>query len=218
MHDPNLLDKLPVFTTPHQQITFYADDPSSHQQLLSIINPYDFFVKFKILVSPDCSKYSVSDAHGTIKPHHTATVTLHHLAVNSSNIGVTEKIRVFLYSTVDRTKVSGKRDLSVVLLDSAPKERLRSHEVDRFQQLEASSAVQGQLRQQPLPVPIVQEQRSNNKALYIIAIILGILVLAMPKEGDVNEYFPNILPRPTSEMKQMACFLLGILCTLLFQS
>ncbi|KAF8792369.1 Motile sperm domain-containing protein 1 [Argiope bruennichi] len=199
MHDPNLLDKLPVFTTPHQQITFYADDPSSHQQLLSIINPYDFFVKFKILVSPDCSKYSVSDAHGTIKPHHTATVTLHHLAVNSSNIGVTEKIRVFLYSTVDRTKVSGKRDLSVVLLDSAPKESQRSNLITLC------------------VIPIILE-RSNNKALYIIAIILGILVLAMPKEGDVNEYFPNILPRPTSEMKQMACFLLGILCTLLFQS
>ncbi|GBM76944.1 hypothetical protein AVEN_132439-1 [Araneus ventricosus] len=177
----------------------------------------DFLIS--VLVSPDCSKYSVSDAHGTIKPHHTATVTLHHLAVNASNIGVTDKVRVYMYSTVDRTRVSGKRDLAIVLLDSAPKERLRSHEVDRFQQLEASSAAQGQqLRQQPLPVPIVQEQRSNNKVLYIAAIILGILVLAMPKEGDINEYFPNILPRPTSEMKQMACFLLGILCTLLFQS
>ncbi|GBM76941.1 hypothetical protein AVEN_132437-1 [Araneus ventricosus] len=51
MHDPSLLDKLPVFTTPHQQITFYADDPSSYQQLLSIINPYDFFVKFKNVCS-----------------------------------------------------------------------------------------------------------------------------------------------------------------------
>ncbi|KAF8792368.1 Motile sperm domain-containing protein 1 [Argiope bruennichi] len=209
MHDPNLLDKLPVFTTPHQQITFYADDPSSHQQLLSIINPYDFFVKFKILVSPDCSKYSVSDAHGTIKPHHTATVTLHHLAVNSSNIGVTEKIRVFLYSTVDRTKVSGKRDLSVVLLDSAPKESQRSNLIT----LCVIPIILG-----ILVFSMTTGERSNNKALYIIAIILGILVLAMPKEGDVNEYFPNILPRPTSEMKQMACFLLGILCTLLFQS
>lgn len=39
--------KLPVFTTPQQQITFYADNPDSFKRILVIYNPYDFLVKFK---------------------------------------------------------------------------------------------------------------------------------------------------------------------------
>ncbi|GFY41021.1 motile sperm domain-containing protein 1, partial [Trichonephila inaurata madagascariensis] len=210
---------LPVFTTPSQQITFYADDPTTYTQHLSIINPFDFFVKFKILVSSqDCSKYTVNTSCGTIKPHHTATVTLYHTAVNPNNVNIIDKVRVVMYSTVQQARISGKRDLSVVLLECAPKEKLHSQEVDRFQQLEASSAAQGLLRQQPLPVPIVQEQRSNNKIIYLVAIILGVITLAMPKEGDVSEYFPNVLPRPTSEMKLMVSYLLGVITVLLLQS
>ncbi|GFT84313.1 motile sperm domain-containing protein 1 [Nephila pilipes] len=84
--------------------------------------------------------------------------TLYHTAATSNNVGIIDKVRVVMYSTAQQARVSGKRDLSVVLLECAPKERLHSHEVDRFQQLEANSAAQGLLRQQPLPVPIVQER------------------------------------------------------------
>lgn len=41
------VDNLPVFTHPYEQITFYADDPSTHKQIVSILNPYEFQVKFK---------------------------------------------------------------------------------------------------------------------------------------------------------------------------
>lgn len=38
--------KLPIFVFP-QTITFYLDDQSSHKQVLTLYNPYDFPVKFK---------------------------------------------------------------------------------------------------------------------------------------------------------------------------
>lgn len=38
--------KLPVFVFP-QNITFYLDDQSTHKQILTLYNPYDFPVKFK---------------------------------------------------------------------------------------------------------------------------------------------------------------------------
>lgn len=40
-------NKLPVFTTPQQQITVFADDPLSYKQILTIYNPYEFSVKFR---------------------------------------------------------------------------------------------------------------------------------------------------------------------------
>lgn len=51
--------------------------------------------------------------------------------------------------------------------------------------------------------------QTNNKLMYIAVLVLGSLILAMPKEGDFSEYFPRVFPRPTSEMKFMITFCLG---------
>jgi hypothetical protein len=42
--------KLPVFVFP-QNITFYLDDQSTHKQILTLYNPYDFPVKFKGMIN-----------------------------------------------------------------------------------------------------------------------------------------------------------------------
>ncbi|GIY27258.1 hypothetical protein CDAR_446271 [Caerostris darwini] len=211
----------PVYTKPLRQITFYAADKSSYSQPLSILNPYDFQVKFKITLS-DSSKYRITDDFGVssscgfIQPRHLATLTVHHVAVNSSNIGVTDKVYVQVYHS-QKPRLSGKKELAIVLLDSAHRQGLHSLE-DQFQNVESSTSAQRHLGQQPLPQPLVQEQRVSNKILYIIAIIIGVLILFMPKEGDFSAYFPSIFPRPTYEMKFMVCYLLGIASVLLFQS
>jgi len=38
--------KLPLFVFP-TSLNFYSDDPSSHQQLLTVYNPYNFSLKYK---------------------------------------------------------------------------------------------------------------------------------------------------------------------------
>lgn len=38
--------KLPVFVFP-QNITFFLDDQSTHKQVLTLYNPYDFPIRFK---------------------------------------------------------------------------------------------------------------------------------------------------------------------------
>ena len=38
--------KLPVFVFP-SALTFFSDDQSSHKQVLTLYNPYDFPLKFK---------------------------------------------------------------------------------------------------------------------------------------------------------------------------
>lgn len=37
---------LPVFVFP-QSLTFYADEQSSHKQVLTVYNPYEFTLRFK---------------------------------------------------------------------------------------------------------------------------------------------------------------------------
>ena len=44
---PRLVDgKLPVFVFP-TEIVYYVDDRSSHKQVLTVYNPYEFTLKFK---------------------------------------------------------------------------------------------------------------------------------------------------------------------------
>lgn len=46
-HSPQKSDgKLPVFVFP-SSLNFYSDDQSSHKQVLTLYNPYEFPLKFK---------------------------------------------------------------------------------------------------------------------------------------------------------------------------
>ena len=40
------LKRLPVFVFP-SSVNFYAEDSSSHKQVVTLYNPYEFLVKFK---------------------------------------------------------------------------------------------------------------------------------------------------------------------------
>ena len=76
---------------------------------------------------------------------------VHHKAVIPSNIGVTDTVRIQLYTT-GQNRANGKKDLQITLLSSAQREKAQpqSLDTDRFQQLEADSAALGHLRQHPL--------------------------------------------------------------------
>ena len=45
--------KLPVFVFP-ASVTFYADDQSSHKQVLTLYNPYEFVLRFR---GENCDNY-----------------------------------------------------------------------------------------------------------------------------------------------------------------
>ena len=51
--------RLPVFVFP-TNVAFYSDDPQSHTRVITIYNPYDFPLNYKIL-STDPNKYSVTE-------------------------------------------------------------------------------------------------------------------------------------------------------------
>lgn len=206
--------RLPVFTTPQQQINFYADDPQTFKQILTLYNPYDFLVKFKLFCT-DRSKYTVSFSQGQIKSNHSVDIVVQHKAVIPTNIGVTDVIRIQVYSS-GQVRSSGKKDISIILLSTAPRERAPPPTMDteQFQQLEVDSAAAGHLRQNPL----MHERNTNVIILYSFLIVVFVTFLSLPKVGDESELLPESMPRPTCEMKIWAAFVLGIVTALLIRT
>ncbi|XP_067903165.1 motile sperm domain-containing protein 1 isoform X3 [Heterodontus francisci] len=106
---PELVEgNLPVFVFPTELI-FYADDQSTHKQVLTLYNPYEFALKFKVLCTAP-NKYVVVDAAGAVKPqccvdigsiqlsgllgHFRGHARVNHVAVGlESHVGQTSVIR-----------------------------------------------------------------------------------------------------------------------------
>lgn len=204
-------NKLPVFTTPQQQIVFFADDPLSSKQILTIYNPYEFLVKFRILCT-DCSKYTVSAPQGVVKPHHTTDIVVQHKAVIPSNIGVSDTVRVQLYTFGHRT--SGQKDIQITLLNSSQREKIPLPNLDTsFQQLEVDSADLVPLRQHPL----AQERNTNGVIIHFCVIFVCIVILLMPKVGDTSD-LPESIPRISYDIKLWTAFILGMCLVLLIKT
>ncbi|ELU07474.1 hypothetical protein CAPTEDRAFT_140351 [Capitella teleta] len=90
---PPLVDgKLPVFIFP-TSVNFFTDDQSSHKQVLTLYNPYDFLLKFKIL-STSPQRYSVVDSEGSIKARCCVDIVIRHKDVCVRNEGMRDKFRV----------------------------------------------------------------------------------------------------------------------------
>ncbi|XP_054719222.1 motile sperm domain-containing protein 3-like, partial [Uloborus diversus] len=194
-----------VVTCPPQQIIFYADDPSSHRQVLQVFNNYTIPMRFRITCT-DCIKYTVSYSEGLIRPHHSVNVVLHHKAVCPKNIGVSDKVRVELYSD-EQCRAGGRNDLKITLLASRPVEQtpLPLPESDRFHPLEADDVSSGSLKQHPMS----HDRTRNNVILKFVGLLFAFIVLYLPLE--IEDYFPSFIPKPSSHQKCFACYLLDFL-------
>ncbi|XP_015589431.1 motile sperm domain-containing protein 1 isoform X1 [Cephus cinctus] len=125
--------KLPVFVFP-QSITFYLDDQSTHKQVLTLYNPYDFPVKFKVLCTAP-NKYKVVDPEGTIKARCCVDIVVRHTALLIANCNATDKFRIQMQEHPSK-QVMGKRDVEARLLNGTSETTGRAtpdHEM--FQQL-----------------------------------------------------------------------------------
>ncbi|NXX70935.1 MSPD1 protein, partial [Spizella passerina] len=90
---PELVEgNLPVFVFPTELI-FYADDQSTHKQVLTLYNPYEFALKFKVLCTTP-NKYAVVDATGAVKPQCCVDIVIRHKDVRASYYGVIDKFRL----------------------------------------------------------------------------------------------------------------------------
>ncbi|XP_069319085.1 motile sperm domain-containing protein 1 isoform X2 [Eulemur rufifrons] len=128
---PELVEgNLPVFVFPTELI-FYADDQSTHKQVLTLYNPYEFALKFKVLCTTP-NKYVVVDAAGAVKPQCCVDIVVRHRDVRSCHYGVIDKFRLQV-SEQSQRKALGRKEVVATLLPSA-KEQQKEEEDKRIKE------------------------------------------------------------------------------------
>ncbi|ESP04352.1 hypothetical protein LOTGIDRAFT_136347 [Lottia gigantea] len=197
---PKLSDgKIPIFVFP-TSLTFYTDDQASHKQVLTLYNPYDFALKFKVL-STTPRKYTVVDSEGTIRPRCCVDVVIRHVDICMNNEGVKDKFRIQV-SEYGQRKILGKKDVLSVLF---PKKETGPQTEENFHSLPHNCI------NNFLQVNFIFTGRSGTGPSYIIIFtaIMCIAALALPTQGDkLESKWPDYLHLSFSQ-KLIAAYILG---------
>ncbi|XP_011173500.1 motile sperm domain-containing protein 1 isoform X1 [Solenopsis invicta] len=219
--------KLPIFVFP-QSITFYLDDQSTHKQVLTLYNPYEFPVKFKVL-STAPYKYQVVDPEGVIKASSCVDIVVRHTAVLATNCNVIDKFRIQMYEYPNK-QIIGKRDVEAKLLPGIMDTAGRATpDPDIFQQLPINENKQQETyalisRNKTMDLTIMN--LSSNKLLLhvngalggtnhvaLIAGIICIIGLLLPTEGEQNHRLPDYLHLSVN-FKLIFSFVLGMVANI----
>ncbi|KAF4788966.1 hypothetical protein TURU_155283 [Turdus rufiventris] len=111
------------------ELIFYADDQSTHKQVLTLYNPYEFALKFKVLCTTP-NKYAVVDATGAVKPQCCVDIVIRHRDVRASYYGVIDKFRLQV-SEQSQRKALGKKEIIATLLPSAKEQQQQKEEEEK---------------------------------------------------------------------------------------
>ncbi|RZF32892.1 hypothetical protein LSTR_LSTR004283 [Laodelphax striatellus] len=199
--------KLPVFIFP-TTISFYLEDKTSHKQVLTLYNPYDFVISFRVLCTAP-RKYTVVDSEGTVKSQCCIDIVIRHNAVSPGNCDVTDKFRIQVRDHSTK-QVIGKRDVTATLCSDRPPERERATpDPDSFQSMPNSLLGKPNSQQYPI-IQKTGPSRANNPNF--TAVIIGVLcmvALFCPTEGESS--VSNFIAFHLSvNIKLIASYVLGL--------
>ncbi|KAJ7381329.1 Motile sperm domain-containing protein 1 [Desmophyllum pertusum] len=194
---------LPVFVFP-QTLTFYADEQSTHKQVLTVYNPYEFALRFKVL-STAPSRYIVVDSDGVIKPRCCIDIVIRHTDIQPA-ITQQDKFRLHIFEH-GLQKVIGKKEIMAVLQPSRteqqqkPKEEGRS--LRRSQRTRNSSVTLEHFTD--------SGHGQQGPSLWVIIMAVAcIIALVLPMEGDKHSDLPHYLLLSVNQ-KLLAAFILGLI-------
>ncbi|EPQ11818.1 Motile sperm domain-containing protein 1 [Myotis brandtii] len=190
---------LPVFVFPTELI-FYADDQSTHKQVLTLYNPYEFALKFKVLCTTP-NKYVVVDAAGAVKPQCCVDIVIRHKDVRSCHYGVMDKFRLQV-SEQSQRKALGRKEVVATLLPSA-KEQQKEEEEKRIKEPLSDSLFFEQSFQ-----PENRTVSSGPSLLTVFLAVVCIAALMLPTLGDVESLVPLYLHLSVNQ-KLVAAYILG---------
>merc|ERR1712223_2156297 len=87
----------PVFVFPGS-LDFYLEDQSTHKRVLTLYNPYDVDILFKVLCN-NPKKYAVVEPEGRILGQKCVDIVVRHVAVSPVAVQQTDKFRIHIYDT-----------------------------------------------------------------------------------------------------------------------
>ncbi|XP_020825482.1 motile sperm domain-containing protein 1 isoform X2 [Phascolarctos cinereus] len=227
---PELVEgNLPVFVFPTELI-FYADDQSTHKQVLTLYNPYEFALKFKVLCTTP-NKYVVVDAAGAVKPQCCVDIVIRHRDVRSCHYDVIDKFRLQV-SEQSQRKALGRKEIIATLLPSAREQRkeveekrIKEHLTERihgspsiypFEKVERQPWSQEDLGSSPTSdahCSVAVENRTVSSGPSLLTVFLGIVCVAalmLPTLGEVESLVPLYFHLSVNQ-KLVAAYVLGLI-------
>jgi len=109
--------KVPVFVFP-VQLDFYYEDQTTHKRVVTIYNPYEFDVTFKVLCN-NPKKYAVVEPEGRISGQKCVDIVIRHVAVSPQSVDTTDKFRIHMFEE-GTNEILGKKDILAVLHAGQP--------------------------------------------------------------------------------------------------
>lgn len=109
--------KIPVFVFP-VQLDFYYEDQTTHKRVVTIYNPYEFDVTFKVLCN-NPKKYAVVEPEGRISGQKCVDIVIRHVAVSPQTVETTDKFRIHMFEE-GTNEILGKKDILAVLHPGLP--------------------------------------------------------------------------------------------------
>ncbi|XP_004715415.1 motile sperm domain-containing protein 1 [Echinops telfairi] len=195
---PELVEgSLPVFVFPTELI-FYADDQSTHKQVLTLYNPYEFALKFKVLCTTP-NKYVVVDAAGAVKPQCCVDIVIRHRDVRTCHYGVIDKFRLQV-SEQSQRKALGRKEVVATLLPSAKEQQKEEEEKRIKESLIFEQSIQ-------------PENKVVSSGPSFLTVFLGVVCIAalmLPTLGDVGSLVPLYLHLSVNQ-KLVAAYILGLI-------
>ncbi|XP_015431738.1 PREDICTED: motile sperm domain-containing protein 1-like isoform X2 [Dufourea novaeangliae] len=203
--------KLPVFVFP-QSITFFLDDQSTHKQVLTLYNPYDFPIRFKVLCTAP-NKYKVVDPEGTIKARCCVDIVIRHTSPLLNNCNVIDKFKIQMQEHPTKQAI-GKRYVEAKLLPGTADTAGRSTpDPEMFQQLPVNENRQQQ------SYPLIDQNKAIDRGTNYVALIAGIICivgLLLPTEGEQNNRVPDYL-HLSINFKLIFSFVLGMVTIIILR-
>ncbi|XP_048513000.1 motile sperm domain-containing protein 1-like [Athalia rosae] len=195
--------KVPVFVFP-QSITFFLDDQSTHKQVLTLYNPYDIPIKFKVL-STAPNKYKVVDPEGIIKAHCFVDIVVRHTALTIANCNVVDKFRIKMQEHPTKQGI-GKRDVEARLLSGTETSERTNLDQEMFQHLPSNEG------KQQHSYALTSQNRNIERGTNYVALIAGLVCIAallLPTEGERSPRIPDYL-HLSINFKLIFSFVLGM--------
>ncbi|KAM5170031.1 motile sperm domain-containing protein 1-like [Mantella aurantiaca] len=197
---------LPVFIFP-PSLDFYADQQSSHKQVLTLYNPYPRPLRYKVLSTAPL-RYTVVDAEGLVKPNSCIDIVTRHRDIRARHYGGTDKFRVEVWEE-GGGRGGGRKDIPATLHPTRPqsRERTTSDSAHWHPPAHVFSVRHG------VPRPL----SPGLFGLYTLVGLVSLVVLMLPLHGDPRSFLHENL-HVSVVQKLVAAYVLGLLTMVFLQS
>jgi len=186
----------PVFIFP-ANLEFYLEDQTTHKRVLTLYNPYDTEIIFKVLCN-NPKKYAVVEPEGRIAAQKCIDIVVRHVAVSPSAVQQTDKFRIQIFDEASPEEIVGKRDVLATLHPGVPdpSDHRHSSSLPHHRVNPAGAIMPPQSDGGVQPLNDYQQQQPYGQHPNLIACfaaIVCIIALFLPTEGDTEQQNDSVL-------------------------